>query len=214
MRRSVVAALAALLAGPALAAEIDPGQSPGLRLLLDGLPGSSTEAAKTPSVDINANGMPIHLNETSLDEIAARLGGAVNTAGESENAIGWLCLASPDAGDAPPMLTWFVTNDLQSKAVTGIAVEIAPEDGQAGCADLKSPLALTTGLPLPGGPVADLDAVFGPAIADSGIPQTTAYVFGAEDLGDDVNIRRTEAKYIAGGTFIIAASIITFTEMK
>ena len=205
------AAAAALLAGLAFAAVIDPGPLPGLRLLADGLPGSANDLGKGgPALDIQLDGVKVKLEETKLADIAARFGGEINTTGE-EASFAWLCYAAPAAGDGGASLTWFYAVDAEVQLVSGIAVEYASDEPVPGCTNLEKPLGLTTGLPGLGAPVADLDTVFGKATADSGIPGTVAYMFGSKpDMEGFVS--RTEAKFITGDTHVLAASVMSVVE--
>ncbi|MFT3811566.1 MAG: hypothetical protein QM698_16765 [Micropepsaceae bacterium] len=208
MYRSCLAA--ALLAGAALAATIDPGSTPGLSLLNDGLPGSANEASKSPDVAITAGGMKIELEKTTLAEVAAKFGGEVNTTGE-EASFAWLCYAAPAIGTGGASLTWFYAVDANAQLVSGIATEYAPDETPPGCTKLETPIGLTTGLPGLGAPVADLDTVFGKATADSGIPGTASYMFGSKPEGNGF-VARTEAKYIMGDTHILATSVMSVVE--
>ncbi len=203
---------ALLLAGTALAATIDPGPVPGLRLLADGLPGSANEVTKAPApvLDVQLNGAKVELEKTKLADIAAKLGGEINTTGEESN-FAWLCYAAPAVGDVGASLTWFFAVDASVQLVSGIAVEYAPDELPPGCTKLETPLGLTTGLPTIGAPVADLDTVFGKATADSGIPGTVAYMFGSTPEGNGF-VSRTEAKFITGDTHILAASVMSVVE--
>lgn len=203
---------AALLGATALAATLDPGSTPGLSLLNDGLPGSVNEVTNTPApvLDVRAAGMKIELEKTTLAEIAAKFGGEINMTGE-EASFAWLCYATPTIGTGGASLTWFYAVDTNVQAVSGIAVEYAPDELPPGCLKQEAPLGLTTGLPGLGAPVADLDTVFGKATADSGIPGTVAYVFGATPEGNGL-VSRTETKYITGDTHILAASVMSVVE--
>ncbi len=203
---------ALLLAGAALAATIDPGPIPGLRLLADGLPGSANEVTKTPvpALDVQAGGMKIELEKTTLAEIAAKFGGEINTTGE-EAAFAWLCYATPAIGTGGASLTWFYAVDANAQRVSGVAVEYAPDELPPGCLKQETPLGLTTGLPGLGAPVADLDTVFGKATADSGVPGTVAYMFGSKPEENGL-VSRTEAKFIIGDTHILAASVMSVVE--
>jgi len=204
--------LLALLGGVAPAAEIDPGQQQNaLMLLLNGLPGSANESTMSPKIAVVVAGMDVTLETTTLGEIAAKLGGEINTAGESENSFAWMCYASPDVTTGGTTLTWFYGNDTNQMLLTGIAVEFAPDELPAGCVRVEKPIGVTTGLPGLGAPVADLDGVFGKATADSGIPGTVSYMFGSTRMGDGY-VFRNEAKYVLGDTHVLAFSFRTVVE--
>jgi len=209
--RGIAALCLAALVAPALAAEIDPGQPPGLMLLVNGLPGSANEVAAPPTLDIKVRDAALTLNATSLADVARLLGGEINQTGESENAWAWLCYASPDANSGGTTLTWFFAADPAANTLSGIAVEFAPDEFPDACTRLDAPIDLTTGLPGLGAPIGDLDSVYGKATADSGVPGTLAYMFGGAPLGDGL-IARTEAKYILGDTHVLAASVMSVIE--
>ena len=210
MYRSGLAA-ALLFTGAALAATIDPGQPPGLMLLVNGLPGAANEVAKAPALDIKVRDTALTLETTTLADVANLLGGEINQTGESENAWAWLCYASPDANSGGATLTWFFAADAGAKTLSGIAVEFAPDEVTDACTRLDAPLDLTTGLPGLGAPVADLDSAYGKATADSGVPGTVSYMFGSRPVGNGL-VARTEAKYITGDTHILAASVMSVVE--
>lgn len=204
---------AALLAAPAFAAAIDPGRTPGLSLLLDGLPGAANEVAAAPPLTIKLRDTALTLETSTLADVVKLAGGEVYTAGESENAFAWLCYASPDANSGGATLTWFYATDTETQTLVGIAQEFAPDEVSDYCARLDAPLDLTTGLPGLGAPVADLDAVFGKATADSGEPGTASYMFGGESRGEG-RVARTEAKYVSGDSHVLAFSILAFVEQE
>lgn len=208
MLRLTLAAL--LLGGAALAATIDPGATPGLSLLTDGLPGAANEAAKIPQLDIKLAGTPLTLEKTTLAEVQKRLGGEINTTGE-ESSFAWLCYATPDATTGGTTLTWFYAVDANARLVSGLAQEFAPDELPPGCTKGEKVLGLTTGLPGLGAPLTGLDSVFGPATADSGVPGTVAWMFGSTPQGNGF-VARTEAKYIAGDTHILAYSLLRTVE--
>jgi hypothetical protein len=208
MLRTVIAA--ALLSACAFAATIDPGSTPGLSLLNDGLPGSANEATKIPAVDIKLAGTAITLEKTTLAEVQKSLGGEINITGE-ESSFAWLCYATPDVTTGGATLTWFYAVDASTQLVSGIAQEFAPDELPPGCTKGEKPLGLTTGLPALGAPVADLDGVFGKATADSGIPGTVSYMFGSRPEGNGM-VSRTEAKYVLGDTHVLAVSVLSVTE--
>lgn len=203
---------ALLLAGTALAATIDPGATPGLSLLIDGLPGSVNEVTKAPGpvLDVRAAGMKIELEKTTLAEVAATYGGEINVTGE-ESSFAWLCYATPTIGTGGGSLTWFYAVDATAQIVSGVAVEYAPDELPPGCLKQDAPIGITTGLPGLGAPVTDLDTVFGKATADSGIPGTVGYMFGSTPEGNGF-VSRTEAKFITGDTHILAASVMRVVE--
>ncbi len=204
-------AAAAFLAAPAFAADIDPGPIPGLRLLVDGLPGSANDlGAGGPALDIRLNGEAVKLEETKLSDIAARLGGDVNMTGE-EDRFAWVCYAAPDAATGGTTLVWFYAVDSSAALVSGLAVEFAPDEYPEACTRLEAPLALATGLPGLGASAADLEAGFGAAKADSGAPGLTAYIFGAEPFVEGF-VSRIEVKYILADDKVVAHSLLTIVE--
>lgn len=201
---------AALLATTALAATIDPGMTPGLSLLNDGLPGSANETTKAPKLDIKLAGTALTLEKTTFAEVQKLLGGEINITGE-EASFAWLCYATPDATTGGATLTWFYAVDAGAQLVSGLAQEFAPDELPPGCTKGDNVLGLTTGLPGLGAPVAGLESVFGKATADSGVPGIVAWMFGSTPAGEGL-VARHEAKYVTGDSHILAYSLMSTVE--
>ena len=114
-------AASVFLAPAAWAGAAGPGESPAIQLLRNGIAGTGNMVAKAPVIAIRAGGLSPTFRKTTLAEIAAKLGGTVNSIPDGQSRFAWVCYASPQGAEEPATLVLVAASAQDSAATRGIA---------------------------------------------------------------------------------------------
>jgi len=161
--KSLTAALlaTAMLVTPVMASEIDATEptTPGFKLLRsEELLTENVEPMPSPVVKLGD--MEIQLEKTTLIDLAAKFGGDIATSNKENAGISWLCYTTPATGTAPASLTWFASDGIMGMnySINFIVTEVVPAGDTPTCIAPTASLNMTSDLPGPGSPVADVTA--------------------------------------------------------
>lgn len=202
----LVVSLAFTMVVPAAAAELEPGESPAVKLMRAALGADPNPIELRPVFTIKSDTLPLSLGETNLADIARQLGGEVNHAGQANGGLYWLCYTSPANGPTPATLFWFAARDRgdESRALSVVAAEPAPASPPAHCPALATPLSFVTNVPGYGVSYQTLVANFGTSDRDpTGV---VAYTFPVTKAEENGNVRVPELKYALDGEKVVAVS--------
>jgi len=157
----VIATLASLVAGPALAAAGHLGGM-GANLFGDSFFHFNKQNLKTfPVSTIHAGRLRVELQRTRLSEVQHAFGGTIYEQGSGMRAAHWLCYEGPQA------TTWFMSNvEGGDEFVMMVATEAGRADGSCDRAPADLGI-LDYGIPGLGASLDQLKAHFGSAIVGS-----------------------------------------------
>lgn len=220
LRLSVLSVvLTALAAAPAaLAASDSPGESAAITLLRNGISGAGNQLETAPPLALSLNGKAIALRETTLRDITASLGGGtVRVFKDGNLQFAWVCYLTPDDGETASRVLWFASDEEKGKdwPLTGVATEYPAPGAASACTALAAPTELETGLPSLTNSQADIDAALnGGKAGNVEADGISAWMWGAEPVGDGINVRATEAKFQVENGRVMATSVRVIYEME
>lgn len=213
-RHAAIAGLLLAFTSSAFAAPLDPGESPAMKLVRNGLSGSGTQVEGKPAFGLDNSVVDLVLNLTKLADLAKAIGVTTHRAGNSGDPLDWLCVASPEADGQKPALLWFVSQDVGAGPglLTAVAVEAVPATLPDGCESMKAPFGLELGIPGVGASLADVSAKFG-APSEREPDGTIGFFYAGTRKAGKEGIISSEIKYAFDGDVVTAVAVSEFFEL-